>query len=252
MNSLQQQISSNLLPYVTSAFNDHPLTATTNVVSSLVAGVIKLPVAKCMDIITICRPFREHAITNVWHSNGRLRKTPRLHPHGLLRSDRYVLHPNKSPLCHSQDANDTLPGLIMMAACNDVTTYAAAQVFYWVGMNGIAYVLDVFIADTSSLKWRGLMFAFSTSPYIATTFAGPAAAQAYYDHSTWRWAYGTFAIITPVVCSAFLWVFWHNQRLARKQGVLVHRRAASGRTWYQSLQHYMIEFDGTWPNTPFK
>ena len=47
------------------------------------------------------------------------------------------------------------------------------QVFYWVGENGIAYVLDVFIADTSSLKWRGLMFAFSNSPYIATTFAGP-------------------------------------------------------------------------------
>ena len=64
-------------------------------------------------------------------------------------------------------------GLIMMAATNDVTTYAAAQVFYWVGFDGIAYVLDVFIADTSTLKYRGLMFAFSTSPYIATTFAGP-------------------------------------------------------------------------------
>jgi hypothetical protein len=47
---LQQQISGNLLPFVTSAFYEHPLTATTNVVSGLVAGVIKLPVAKLMDI----------------------------------------------------------------------------------------------------------------------------------------------------------------------------------------------------------
>lgn len=50
VNSFQQQISSNLLPYVTSAFEEHPLTATTNVVSTLVAGVIKLPVAKLMDV----------------------------------------------------------------------------------------------------------------------------------------------------------------------------------------------------------
>ena len=131
----------------------------------------------------------------------------------------------------------------MMAASNNVQTYAAAQVFYWVGFNGIAYVLDVFIADTSSLKWRGLMFAFSTSPYIATAFAGPAAANSFYVHSTWRWAYGTFAIVTPVMCAPFLWVFWHNQRLAKKQGILVDKREASGRTWYQSLKHYAIEFD---------
>lgn len=132
----------------------------------------------------------------------------------------------------------------MMAACNNIETFAAAQTFYWVGYNGLIYVLDVFIADTSSLKWRGLMFAFSTSPFIATSFAGPAAAQSFLATSGWRWGYGTFAIVTPVICAPFLWVFWHNQKLARKQGILVDRREASGRTWYQSLQYYFIEFDG--------
>ena len=131
----------------------------------------------------------------------------------------------------------------MMAACNNIESYAAAQVFYWVGFNGIAYVLDVFIADTSSLKWRGLMFAFANSPFIVTTFAGAPAAQSFYYTAGWRWAFGAFAVITPAMSLPFLWVFWNNQRLARKQGVLVDRREASGRTWYQSLQHYLIEFD---------
>lgn len=137
-------------------------------------------------------------------------------------------------------------GLIMMAASNNIATYAAAQVFYWVGENGLAYVLDVFIADTSSLKWRGLMFAFSTSPYIATTFAGPAAASAYLNPNVgnWRWVFGTWTIVTPVVCMPFLWVFWRNQRLARKQGILLDRHQASGRTPLQSLAFYLIEFDG--------
>lgn len=102
----------------------------------------------------------------------------------------------------------------MMAACKNVETYSAAQVcrngcflqssiggcklilffvkvFYWIGYNGIVYVLDVFLADTSSLKNRGWLFAFSTSPYIATTFAGPAAADSFYKSTGWRWVFGT-------------------------------------------------------------
>ena len=99
---------------------------------------------------------------------------------------------------------NTNAGLILMASCRSVEQYAAGQVFYWVGFDGIAFVLDVFIADTSSLRSRALMFAFSTSPYIATTFAGPAAAQSFQQTSGWPWAYGTFAILTPVISLPFL------------------------------------------------
>jgi MFS family permease len=48
-------------------------------------------------------------------------------------------------------------GLAMTAACNSVEAYAAAQVFYTVGNNGIQYSLSVLIADTSSLQNRGLV-----------------------------------------------------------------------------------------------
>ena len=34
-------------------------------------------------------------------------------------------------------------GLIMMAACDSVETFCAAQVLYWVGYTGITYVLAV-------------------------------------------------------------------------------------------------------------
>jgi len=48
-------------------------------------------------------------------------------------------------------------GLIMAASCNGVEAYAASQVFYTVGISGLGYCLSVFIADTSSLRHRGLM-----------------------------------------------------------------------------------------------
>ncbi|TVY47938.1 Siderophore iron transporter mirB [Lachnellula cervina] len=132
-------------------------------------------------------------------------------------------------------------GLVMMAACRNVETYAAAQVFYWVGFNGMAYVLDVFLADTSSLKNRALWFSFSTAPYIATTFIGPPAASSIYKTSGWPWGFGMFAIITPFMTLPIFFVLYNNQRKAVKQGVLVKER--SGRSIVQSIVYYFWEFD---------
>lgn len=79
-----------LTAYVTSSFNQHSLIAATSVMSNIIGGLIKLPLAKVLDI---------------W---GR--------PHGYLLMIGFLT-----------------VGLIMMAGCNNVETYAAAQVFYWVG-----------------------------------------------------------------------------------------------------------------------
>ncbi|KAK0724543.1 major facilitator superfamily domain-containing protein [Lasiosphaeris hirsuta] len=133
-------------------------------------------------------------------------------------------------------------GLIMMAACNGVETYCAAQVFYWVGYNGISYTISIFIADTSALKNRGLMLAFASSPYIITVWVGGPLAQAFLDGPGWRWAYGTFAIITPVVCMPLLALFWVNYRRADAAGLLPRREVVKRTSW-QSVVHYFHEFD---------
>ncbi len=87
---MHQGMSNTLVFYVTSEFRSHGLTATTGIMSSLIGGLSKLPLAKILDI---------------W---GR--------PQGFLLM-----------LCA------LTIGLIMMAASNSVETYAAAQVFYWLG-----------------------------------------------------------------------------------------------------------------------
>jgi hypothetical protein len=45
-------------------------------------------------------------------------------------------------------------GLSISTACNGVEVYAALQVFYSVGMNGLGYSLSVFIANVTSLRHR--------------------------------------------------------------------------------------------------
>ena len=84
-SALQWQIISNLTPYVTSEFSSHSLIPTISIVASVLSGVLKLPIAKIIDL---------------W---GR--------PQGLFVV--VVL---------------ATVGLVLMASCNNIRTYAAAQV----------------------------------------------------------------------------------------------------------------------------
>ncbi|RHZ62595.1 hypothetical protein CDV55_100758 [Aspergillus turcosus] len=132
-------------------------------------------------------------------------------------------------------------GLILSATCHDIGTYCAAQVFYRIGFAGIIFSVDVITADTSTLRDRGLAFAFTSSPYIITAFGGPAAAEHFYD-SNWRWAYGCFSIVLPIVALPMFFLLRWNRHKAKKSGLL-KAKPSSGRTWMESIRHYVIEFD---------
>ncbi|EYE90522.1 siderophore iron transporter mirB [Aspergillus ruber CBS 135680] len=199
VNSLQQQVTGSLGPYVTSSFKQHSLFSTTQTLSSIVAGCSKLPIAKILDI---------------W---GRV--------------EGFIL---MTVLC-------TL-GLVLMAVCKDVETYAAAQVFYWVGYNGMGYVINIFLADTTSLRNRMIMFGLNSTPFIVTVFIGPYVAQLFHTYSTFRWAFGFFAIVVPVVSIPVAAIFLYSNYKARKMG-LAPLRTVSGRTTLQVLYHYAREFD---------
>ncbi|EPE02591.1 siderophore iron transporter [Ophiostoma piceae UAMH 11346] len=210
-DSLQQGMSGNLTPYVTSAFNGHSLTAATAVMASIIGGLCKLPLAKVLDI---------------W---GR--------PQGFAVS--FII---------------LVIGLVMMAACHNVNTYAAAQVFYWVGYNGLTYSLQIFMADTSPLENRALTFAFSTSPYLITAWICGPLSTTIKDGPGFRWGYGIFAIVTPLVCTPLLILFSYQGRKANKaledartpedaSTAAAAKATEAKKTAWQTVRHYAIEFD---------
>ncbi|GLA30902.1 siderophore iron transporter mirB [Aspergillus phoenicis ATCC 13157] len=130
-------------------------------------------------------------------------------------------------------------GLILMATCHNLPTFCAAYVFYTIGFGGMTYCVDVITADASKLKNRGLAYAFTSSPYIITAFAGPKASDDF--HLSWRWGFGMFAIIFPVVAAPLYFILKHNLKRAQQQGLVVPNRDT--RTWYQLVWFYFIEFD---------
>ncbi|KAI9255095.1 major facilitator superfamily domain-containing protein [Phascolomyces articulosus] len=132
-------------------------------------------------------------------------------------------------------------GLILMATCHNLATFCAAHVFYSIGFGGMVFCLAIITADSSKLKNRALAYAFINTPYIITAFAGAKAAEGFYYDISWRWGYGTFAIVFPVVAAPLFFVLKYNLRKAEKQGII--KKEKSDRTFLQSVWYYFIEFD---------
>ncbi|KAJ5158760.1 Major facilitator superfamily domain general substrate transporter [Penicillium coprophilum] len=131
-------------------------------------------------------------------------------------------------------------GFIMMAACDNVQTYAAAQVFSSVGSQGVSYCLTVFISDTSALKNRALMLSFATSPYIITTWIGGPISQSVLEGPGWRWGFGIFTICVPIVVAPLCLLFFWNQKKAKKMGLL---SPSHGPLTLATVKQYCVEVD---------
>ncbi len=104
-------------------------------------------------------------------------------------------------------------------------------------------MLDIIVADTSSLKNRILAFAFNSSPNLITTFIGPPIARAFYEHSNWRWAFATSAASLVVLSLPVLSLLLANTRKARAAGLLPG--AEKNGCWtLEGLQRHLGESDG--------
>lgn len=135
-------------------------------------------------------------------------------------------------------------GLIMMAACNNVEAYAAAQVFQTVGNNGIQYSMSVFVADTSTLRNRGLMQAIVSSPNLITCWlAGPISAGFLKrdNGEGWRWAFGMFTIMVPAITLPLYGLLLNNFLKAKRLGLVPASK--NGRNSWQSFIYYCRQFD---------
>lgn len=106
----------------------------------------------------------------------------------------------------------------------------------------MTYVVDVITADASMLKSRALAYAFTSSPYIITAFAGSKAADDVLTGIGIQWGVGVFCIVFPIVAAPLYVLLKWNLRKAVKEGHAI--REPSGRTTLQSIWFYIIEFDG--------
>ncbi|CAK7274857.1 hypothetical protein SEPCBS57363_006378 [Sporothrix epigloea] len=133
-------------------------------------------------------------------------------------------------------------GLAALAGCKGPSSFAAGYVLYNLGYGGIYFILNIFVADTSGLYNRAILIGITGLPTYLTSLAGPPIVQMFIDHGTWRWAYGSFAIIAPVVMLPLAFILKMYQKKAEKQGIYTPAPKIQ-RTLQQSISHYAVEFD---------
>lgn len=134
-----------------------------------------------------------------------------------------------------------LIGMIMKATCKTVEMYIGAHILYWVGFLGVSYVLEVMLADMTTLTNRAIIYGINQTPRIVATFAAPRIAELFYDEVNFRWAYGAFAIVVGTCSIPAMGTMVYMFRQAAKSGIIVKTR--SERTVLASLKHYTISFD---------
>lgn len=120
-------------------------------------------------------------------------------------------------------------GFIMLAVSPNIGTYFAAHIFYVSGSQGITFLQQVFAADTSSLRNRVFFVVLPNVCYIFVPWCAAPITNAIIKHSTWRWGYGMWCIIVPVVSIPVLTILFRLKMKAQSLNMEGGKTVRNGR-----------------------
>lgn len=109
---------------------------------------------------------------------------------------------------------------------------------------------QVFVADATNLVNRALWSALpETVTNLPAMYVGTIIGESMLTHSTWRWGYGIWAIVTPVAAIPLVATMFLLQRRARRQGLWVKslakaaNRADHDPCWRKTFDLVWTELD---------
>ncbi|KAF2851593.1 siderochrome-iron transporter-like protein Sit1 [Plenodomus tracheiphilus IPT5] len=111
-------------------------------------------------------------------------------------------------------------GTVIEATSTGVEAFAAGAVLYQIGYTVVIVLIEIIIADITSLRSR-LFFSYVPAiPFLINTWVSGDVSQAVLQATTWRWGVGMWCIIYTVCCvpltASLLWA----SRKAKKAGAL--------------------------------
>ncbi|GLA43464.1 siderophore transporter [Aspergillus niger] len=113
-------------------------------------------------------------------------------------------------------------GTIVEASSSTVEQFAAGAVLYQIGYTAIILLVEVLVADVTSLRSRLLFSYIPTLPFLINTWISGNITGAVLGVTTWRWGIGMFAIIYPICTLPLLMVLHIVYHRAKKDGTVDH------------------------------
>lgn len=119
-----------------------------------------------------------------------------------------------------------LLGIVVLASCNDYTTYAIGNTFRTLGSEIITFILSIFIINITEVSHRALALGLTGIPSIINLTTKRVIGDPFLQavKGNWRLTYGACAIITPVAPFSLAWVLRFYLQVARAKGAYTRAR----------------------------
>lgn len=124
-------------------------------------------------------------------------------------------------------------GTIIEASSHSVSAFCAGAVIYQIGLTIVTFLVEVIVADISSLRSRLLWSYIAGTPFIINTWVSGNIAQSVLETTTWRWGVGMWAIIYPVLSMPLVISLVVAARRAAKRGDLDNLTISSQRRGFR-------------------
>jgi SIT family siderophore-iron:H+ symporter-like MFS transporter len=111
-------------------------------------------------------------------------------------------------------------GTIVETCANGVKSFCAGAVLYQAGYTCVILLVEVIVADVTSMRSRVFFSYIPATPFIINTWVSGDITQAVLDTTSWRWGIGMWCIIYPVLALPLMITLFITGRRARKSGVL--------------------------------
>ncbi|KAF3397438.1 Siderophore iron transporter 1 [Talaromyces pinophilus] len=111
-------------------------------------------------------------------------------------------------------------GTVVEACANNVQTFCAGAILYQIGYTSIILLVEVLIADMTSLRSRLLFSYIPALPFLINTWVSGNITSAVIGVTTWRWGIGMWAIIYPVCTIPIMLILFIVHRRAKRSGAL--------------------------------
>ena len=138
-------------------------------------------------------------------------------------------------------------GYVIVASSHTISAYIVGSALAAAGSSGVDFLNLIIVADMTSLKWRALATSILSTPFIINTWYAGYIVQDL-GPTGWRWGYGMFCIIMPVVLSpATIIMFFYEDKAHNKldQQERSDYREEMGfkKNWKKLLWRVFIEVD---------
>ncbi|KAJ4367044.1 ferrioxamine B transporter [Neocucurbitaria cava] len=111
---------------------------------------------------------------------------------------------------------------IIEASCRNISGFAAGAVFYQIGYTCVILLVEVIIADTTSLRSRVFFSYVPAAPFIINTWVSGDVSAAVLANTSWRWGIGMWCIIYPICALPLIISLWWVGQKAKRSGALAN------------------------------